>query len=137
QGYNKLKKWERSLSHIQSFLEDASQKEVTQAAVKQWLNGLQHLAYDIDDILDALATDAMSHEFTNMSEGMSSKVRKLIPSCCTNFSLSTRMDVKLNSITTKLQELIDEKNNLGLIVKDGGQKRKNRHYQTSLLERWY
>nr|GEW56517.1 NB-ARC domains-containing protein [Tanacetum cinerariifolium] len=96
--HSELKKWERLLSHIQSFLEDASQKEVTQAAVKQWLNGLQHLAYDIDDVLDALATDAMSHEFTNKSEGMSSMVRKLIPACCTNFSLSTRMDGKLNSI---------------------------------------
>ncbi|GKF61700.1 NB-ARC domains-containing protein, partial [Tanacetum coccineum] len=30
--HSELKKWERSLSHIQSFLEDASQKEVTQAA---------------------------------------------------------------------------------------------------------
>ncbi|GJX13121.1 NB-ARC domains-containing protein, partial [Tanacetum coccineum] len=132
--HSELKKWERSLSHIQSFLEDASQKEVTQAAVKQWLNGLQHLAYDIDDILDALATDAMHHEFTKESEGMSSKVRKLIPACCTNFSLSTRMDGKLNSITTRFQELIDEKNNLGLIVKDGGQKNKNRNYQTSLVD---
>ncbi|GJV54923.1 NB-ARC domains-containing protein [Tanacetum coccineum] len=132
--HSELKKWERSLSHIRSFLEDASQKEVTQAAVKQWLNGLQHLAYDIDDILDALATDAMCHEFTKESEGMSSKVRKLIPACCTNFSLSTRMDGKLNSITTRLQELIDEKNNLGLIVKDGGQKNKNRNYQTSLVD---
>ncbi|GKE30214.1 NB-ARC domains-containing protein [Tanacetum coccineum] len=127
--HSELKKWERSLSHIRSFLEDASQKEVTQAAVKQWLNGLQHLAYDIDDILDALATDAMHHEFTKEPEGMSSKVRKLIPACCTNFSLSTRMDGKLNSITTRLQQLIDEKNNLGLIVKDGGQKNKNRNYQ--------
>ncbi|GKF18222.1 NB-ARC domains-containing protein [Tanacetum coccineum] len=76
QIHSELKKWERKLSHIRSFLEDASQKEVTQAAVKQWLNGLQHLAYDIDDILDALATDAMSHEFTNKSVGISSKVTR-------------------------------------------------------------
>ncbi|GJS11566.1 NB-ARC domains-containing protein, partial [Tanacetum coccineum] len=130
----KIQRLERSLSHIRSFLEDASQKEVTKAAVKQWLNGLHHLAYDIDDILDALETDAICHEFTKESEGMSSKVRKLIPACCTNFSLSTRMDGKLNSITTRLQELIDEKNNLGLILKDGGQKSKNRNYQTSLVD---
>ncbi|GJT08092.1 NB-ARC domains-containing protein [Tanacetum coccineum] len=64
---------ERKLSHIQSFLEDASQREVTEETVKRWLNGLQHLAYDIDDILDALATDAMCHEFTKESEGISSK----------------------------------------------------------------
>ncbi|PWA85295.1 NBS-LRR resistance-like protein [Artemisia annua] len=133
--HSELKKWETKLSLIQAFLEDASQKEVTSKAVKQWLNGLQHLAYDIDDILDALATDAMHHEFTNESDqGISSKVRKLIPTCCTNFSLSTRMDGKLNSITTRLQQLIDEKNSLGLIVKDGGQKSRNRNYQTSLVD---
>ncbi|PWA37236.1 NB-ARC domains-containing protein [Artemisia annua] len=132
--HTELKKWERSLSQIRALLNDASQKEVTDEAVKQWLNGLQHLAYDIEDILDALATDAMHHEFTNESEGISSKVRKLIPTCCTSFSLSTRMDGILNSISTRLQELIDEKNNLGLVVKDGGPKSKNRNYQTSLVD---
>ncbi|PWA37716.1 NB-ARC domains-containing protein [Artemisia annua] len=132
--HTELKKWERKLSQIQAFLEDASQKEVTSKAVKQWLNDLQHLAYDIEDILDALATDAMHHKFTNESEGISSKVRKLIPTCCTNFSLSTRMDGKLNGITTRLQELIDEKRILGLTVKDGGSKNKNRNNQTSLVD---
>ncbi|PWA49812.1 NB-ARC domains-containing protein [Artemisia annua] len=132
--HSELKKWESKLSLIRALLNDASQKEVTDEAVKQWLNGLQHLAYDIDDILDALETDAMHHEFTNESEGISSKVRKLIPTCCTNFSLSSRMDGKLNSITTSLQELIDEKNNLGLTVKDGGSKNMNRSYETSLVD---
>ncbi|PWA70421.1 NB-ARC domains-containing protein [Artemisia annua] len=132
--HSQLKKWERSLSQIRALLNDASQKEVTDEAVKQWLNGLQHLVYDIDDMLDALATDVTHREFTNESEGISSKVRKLIPTCCTNLSLSTRMDGELNSLTTRLQELIDEKNNLGLIVKDGGPKSKNRNYKTSLVD---
>ncbi|KAK1418855.1 hypothetical protein QVD17_28003 [Tagetes erecta] len=35
--------------------------EVTDEAVKQWLTDLQHLAYDIDDVLDDLATEAMRH----------------------------------------------------------------------------
>ncbi|PWA44587.1 NBS-LRR protein [Artemisia annua] len=113
--HTELKKWEKKLSLIQAFLEDASQKEVTKVAVKQWLNGLQHLAYEIDDILDALATDAINHEFTNESEGISTKVRKLIPTCCTNFSLSTRMDGKLNGITTRKNQtsLVDERSIVG------------------------
>ncbi|PWA42443.1 NBS-LRR resistance-like protein [Artemisia annua] len=131
--HSELKKWETKLSLIQAFLEDASQKEVTSKAVKQWLNGLQHLAYDIDDILDALATDAMHHEFTNESEGISNKVKKLIPTCCTNFSLSTRMGGKLSSITTRLQQLIDEKKDLGLSVIDARSKNINRSNQTSLV----
>ncbi|PWA79874.1 NB-ARC domains-containing protein [Artemisia annua] len=131
--HSELKKWEDKLPLIRAVLNDASEKEVKDEAVKLWLNSLQHLSYDIDDFLDGLATDAMHHEFTNKSDqGISSKVRKLIPTCYTNFSLSTRMGGKLNSITIRLQELIDEKNTLGLIVKDGGQKSKNRNYHTSL-----
>ncbi|PWA91334.1 NB-ARC domains-containing protein [Artemisia annua] len=133
--HSELKKWERSLSQIRALLNDASDKEVTNEAVKQWLNSLQHLAYDIDDILDTLATDAMHREFANESEPVS-KVRKLLRTCFSRFlpSTSNSMDDELTNITTKLQELVDEKNNLGLIVKDGGQKSTNRNYQTSLVD---
>ncbi|KAL8255359.1 hypothetical protein R6Q59_033580 [Mikania micrantha] len=62
-----IKKLHRSLSQIQDVLADASQKEITSQSVKHWLNDLQHLAYDIDDLLDDLATDAMEREFTRES----------------------------------------------------------------------
>ncbi|KAJ0860191.1 hypothetical protein HanRHA438_Chr13g0621011 [Helianthus annuus] len=102
-----IKKWQRSLKQSQCVLTDASRKEIINDLVKQWLNDLQHLAYDMDDVLDDLATDAMHHQFTHRSD---SKVRKLIPSCCTTFSpSSTTMHDKLDSITAKLQDLIEEK----------------------------
>lgn len=131
--HSELKKWERSLSLIRGVLNDASQKEVTSEAVKQWLISLQHLAYDIDDILDGLATDAMCREFANESKPITRKVKKLIPTCCTRFSSSNSIHGKLSNITSKLQELVDEKNNLGLSVIDGVSKNKNRKYQTSLV----
>ncbi|PWA63550.1 NB-ARC domains-containing protein [Artemisia annua] len=138
--HSELKKWERKLPRIQALLEDASQKEVTSTAVKQWLNNLQHLAYDIDDILDALATDAMQREFVNESRPITitNKVRKFIPSCCTSFSLSTRVGSKLDEISTRLQDVMDAKvelglsEKLGLIVKNEGSKDKNRGNETSL-----
>ncbi|GJY50679.1 NB-ARC domains-containing protein [Tanacetum coccineum] len=99
--HSELKKWEKKLLLIQAFLEDASQKGVKSKAVKQWLNDLQHLAYDIDDILDALATDAI---------------------------------YELDDISTRLQELMDGKDSLGLSVKNEGSKDKNRRYQTSLVD---
>ncbi|PWA80081.1 NB-ARC domains-containing protein [Artemisia annua] len=131
--HSKLKKWERKLPLIQALLEDASQKEVTSKAIKQWLNDLQQLAYDIDDILDTLATDAMHCEFVNESQPITNKVRKFIPSCCTSFSLCTRVGSKLDNISSRLHELMDEKEKLGLIVKNEGSKDKNRRYQTSLV----
>ncbi|PWA35754.1 hypothetical protein CTI12_AA580860 [Artemisia annua] len=66
--HSELKKWETKLPLIRALLSDASQKEIKDEAVKVWLNGLQHLVYDIDDVLDALATDDMHREFVNQSQ---------------------------------------------------------------------
>ncbi|KAL4567629.1 hypothetical protein LXL04_023218 [Taraxacum kok-saghyz] len=133
---SELEKLKRSLIQIKAFLNDAAQKEISDEAVKGWLNGLQHLAYDIDDVLDDLATEAMNRELTEESEGCSSSmVRKLIPTCCMNFSLSSRMQGKLDDIATKLQELVEEKDKLGLTVKSESLKPMNsRRLQTSLID---
>ncbi|KAJ0672505.1 putative P-loop containing nucleoside triphosphate hydrolase, leucine-rich repeat domain superfamily [Helianthus annuus] len=130
-----IKKWQRSLKQIQAVLADASRKEITNESVKQWLIDLQHLAYDIDDILDDLATEAMHREFTHDSEAITSKVRKLIPTCCTNFTKSSSMRAKLDKITTKLQDLVEEKATLGLSVEgETKKKNKNRELQTSVVD---
>ncbi|MFS7925967.1 putative P-loop containing nucleoside triphosphate hydrolase [Helianthus anomalus] len=131
--HSELKQLGSTLSQIQALLNDASHKEITDESVRLWLNSLQHLAYDIDDVLDEVATEAMHRQLTPESEASTGMVRKLIPNCCTKFSLSHRLSPKLDSITTKLQHL--EKQNPGLIVK--GEKPKintNRRNETSLLE---
>ncbi|KAJ0665487.1 putative P-loop containing nucleoside triphosphate hydrolase, leucine-rich repeat domain superfamily [Helianthus annuus] len=130
--HSELKKLERTLTQIQSLLNDASQKEITNEAVQNWLNGLQHLAYDVDDVLDDLATEAMHRELTHQSGPITSKVKKLVPTSIRNFKLSNRMHHKLDDITTKLEDLEKEKDRLGLInLKD---EKPKRPYQTSLLD---
>ncbi|KAL4567541.1 hypothetical protein LXL04_023128 [Taraxacum kok-saghyz] len=130
-----LKKLKRSLNQVQDLLNDAYQKEITNKVVKRWLNSLQQLAYDIDDVLDDLATEALHQELTQDSEATTSLVRKLIPTCCTNFSLSTKMQSKLDNLTINLQELVEEKDNLGLRVKSESLKpMNNRRLQTSLID---
>ncbi|KAI3504123.1 hypothetical protein L1887_32668 [Cichorium endivia] len=47
---------------IKALLKDASQKEISDEAIKGCLNDLQHLAYDIDDLLDVLQTKAIRRE---------------------------------------------------------------------------
>ncbi|XP_076914357.1 putative disease resistance RPP13-like protein 1 [Bidens hawaiensis] len=128
-----IRKLQGSLNLIQDLLTDASQKELTNRSVKRWLNDLQHLAYNIDDVLDDLATEAMHREFNGESEGMTSKVRKLIPTCCTNFSLTHD---KFENITAKLQELVDQKTTLGLVVvkEETWPKDINRRLQTSMVD---
>ncbi|KAJ0673229.1 putative P-loop containing nucleoside triphosphate hydrolase, leucine-rich repeat domain superfamily [Helianthus annuus] len=132
---SELNELQSTLSHIQDLLTDASEKEITEKSVKQWLNSLQHLAYDIDDVLDDVATEAMRRELTQESGAITSKVRDLIvPTCCTKFSLSQRLHHKLDSINTKLQQLEKQKSDLGLIVKDERPKSTSRRNETSLLE---
>ncbi|MFS8026289.1 hypothetical protein Hanom_Chr16g01485071 [Helianthus anomalus] len=129
-----IKKWQRSLNRIQDLLTDASHKELTSKYMKRWLNDLQHMAYDIDDVLDDLATQVMHSEFSRESEAITNKVKKLIPSCCTNLSRSTRTHEKLDSITVKLQDLIEEKATLGLSVKmETRPQNINRRLKTSIV----
>ncbi|KAJ0550851.1 hypothetical protein HanHA300_Chr07g0250561 [Helianthus annuus] len=132
--HSELKQLGITLSHIQALLNDASHKEITHESVRLWLTSLQHLAYDIDDVLDDVATEAINRELNPESEASTSMVRKLIPTCCTNFSLSHRLSPKLDSITTQLQHLEKQKGDLGLIVKDEKPKNTSRRNETSLLE---
>ncbi|KAI3700653.1 hypothetical protein L2E82_45290 [Cichorium intybus] len=75
----------------------------------------------------------MGHELTEEAGATTSKVRKLISSGFTKFSLSTRISSKLDDITTKLQELVDDKSNLGL-SEITSEKRKVIRYESSLVD---
>ncbi|KAJ0673217.1 putative virus X resistance protein-like, coiled-coil [Helianthus annuus] len=134
--YNELKELKKTLSRIQDLLTDASQKEVTRKSVKEWLNALQHLAYDIEDVLDDVATEAMHRELTLQEPAAStSKVRKLIPSCCTNFSITHRLSSKLDGINRELENLEKRKTDLGLFKIDEKPRNTSRRSETSLPER--
>ncbi|KAJ0860311.1 putative P-loop containing nucleoside triphosphate hydrolase, leucine-rich repeat domain superfamily [Helianthus annuus] len=131
-----IEKCQNSFKLIEAVLTDAYQKEIASPPVKVWLNDLQHLAYDMDDILDGWATEAIRREFTHDSEGMTSKVRKLLPSCCTNFSPTIKMHHKLESINTKLEGLLKQKLEYGLSEKEeiSSPKNDNRRLQTSVFD---
>ncbi|KAJ9547002.1 hypothetical protein OSB04_019545 [Centaurea solstitialis] len=134
---SEVKNWEVSLSMIKDLLDDASEKEITDKFVKGWLTRLQHLAYDIDDVLDDLATQAMHRELAGETGAITSKVRKLLPTCCTSFSVGIRMHDKLNSITTELQAIEKDRvarslNKItGKVIK--GPIIKNRQHETRFL----
>ena len=53
-----IRKWEKNLKMIGALLSDAEQRQNESNAVKLWLEDLQDLAYDLEDILDDFATEA-------------------------------------------------------------------------------
>ncbi|KAL1146410.1 hypothetical protein V6Z11_A11G370500 [Gossypium hirsutum] len=54
-----LKQWESILPDIQAVLDDAEEKQIKNMGVKNWLEDLQDLAYDMDDILDEFAYEEL------------------------------------------------------------------------------
>ncbi|XP_076891065.1 putative disease resistance RPP13-like protein 1 [Bidens hawaiensis] len=116
--YSELNKWSSTLTQIQAVLVDAGQKHIEQKSIQLWLNKLQHLAYEIDDILDDLATEAMRQRLSRESDAgtssSTSKVLKFIPTKFHALKYGHKMSSKLDEITTKLRDLVEEKNLLGL-----------------------
>ncbi|CAI9269525.1 unnamed protein product [Lactuca saligna] len=76
---SQLHKLEKTLPLMKAVLADANQKHITERAVQLWLNDLQDLAYDIDDIVDDLATEALRRS-------VNQEALSIIPSCCTTFT---------------------------------------------------
>ncbi|KAH7574711.1 hypothetical protein JRO89_XS03G0333700 [Xanthoceras sorbifolium] len=122
--HKKLQKWENTLRMVQAVLADAEEKQLTDRAVKMWLDDLRDLAYDVEDILDEFATEALSRKL-KMDHASTSKVRKLIPASLRKWSpsavkFSVHMRSQIKDISSRLEELCKQRNDLGLQMNAGG-----------------
>ncbi|KAL2514464.1 putative disease resistance RPP13-like protein 1 [Forsythia ovata] len=68
-----LKKWRRTLLMIKAVLTDAENKQTRNEAVKEWLNDLEDLAYDLDDLVDKLNTEALQRKLMETDEESTSQ----------------------------------------------------------------
>ncbi|XP_028099955.1 putative disease resistance RPP13-like protein 1 isoform X2 [Camellia sinensis] len=124
QVHTLFKKWSGELVEIQAFLDDAEEKQIENKAVKMWLEDLTDLAYDLDDILDEFATEALGCELKSVSQEASTKKRKLLAMISTwgkglnpttLFSDFTRSSTsKVDEITSRLQSIFERGSRLGL-----------------------
>ncbi|TXG74782.1 hypothetical protein ES288_1Z011400v1 [Gossypium darwinii] len=122
QLHQQLKQWQSILSDIQAVLDDAEEKQIKNMGVKKWLEDLQDLAYDVDDILDEFAYEELRLKLNkSQAQASTSKVRKLIPTCFTgtsfaptSFLFKNSMIPKVREITTRLNSLTTRRSSLGL-----------------------
>ena len=113
-----LKKWKRMLLKIQAVLDDAEEKQVTNGSVKIWLDELEDLAYDVDDILDEFATEALRRE---LDPEPKSKMQKVLDGYVgSNRDFVKLMRSKIEGIDRRLQEIVEEKKDLELRENTGG-----------------
>ncbi|KAL7204508.1 hypothetical protein ACSBR2_017560 [Camellia fascicularis] len=117
-------KWSGELAEIRAFLDDAEEKQIENRAVKMWLEELTDLAYDLDDILDEFAIEALARKLTPESQAADTKKRKLgdvIPTWCKAFNPTTILPYftrsstsNIEEITTRLQSIFERGSQLGL-----------------------
>ncbi|CAL5382444.1 unnamed protein product [Camellia sinensis] len=112
-----LTNWTNMLSQIEAFLIDAEEKQLTDRAVNLWLDDLQDLAYDLDDLVDEFATEALQRKLkAKQPQASSSKVWNLIP----NFKprdvlFNFKMKSKIEEINTRLHNSFEQCSKLNLV----------------------
>ncbi|XP_071719152.1 putative disease resistance RPP13-like protein 1 [Rutidosis leptorrhynchoides] len=67
-----LEKLKTKWTYIDVVLANASERHITQEAVKVWLLDLHRLAYDIEDVLDDMATETLRRKLNDESHGNTS-----------------------------------------------------------------
>ena len=126
-----LENWKKELMMINEVLDEAEEKQTTKPSVKNWLDDLRDLAYDMEDVLDELATELLRRRLK--AEGAdqvatTSKVRSLIPICFTGFNpvgevrFNIKMGTKIQEITRRLDDISGRKAKLGFYMVPGVEK---------------
>nr|BBC44085.1 predicted putative disease resistance RPP13-like protein 1 [Malus domestica] len=111
----KLDKWRAVLTAIGGVLSDAEEKQLTEDAVKLWLDDLRDLAYDVEDMLDKFSTQMLKRMIEGRDQARTSnKVRTSLFKIKFNWDMNSEM----KKITERLQDISERKEKFGL--KDTG-----------------
>ncbi|XP_022764210.1 putative disease resistance RPP13-like protein 1 [Durio zibethinus] len=132
-----LNKLEKTLRNIHAVLHDAEEKEMNDGHVKSWLGQLQDLAYDVDDILDKFATEALRLKLTREhQEHRPRKLQKLVDACFTwfrghNLSFNKEMMSEIKEITARFQDLEADISLLALTKNGGGRPKRTSEWRST------
>ncbi|KAH7855522.1 hypothetical protein Vadar_025801 [Vaccinium darrowii] len=113
-----LAKMENNISTIRGILLHAEERQLSDGAVKAWLERLEDILYDADDLLDEVATETKRRQVETQN-GLVGKVHHFFT---TSPSLAFRYVVgrKLKAIEKRLDEIVLEMNKFKFLVKQVG-----------------
>ncbi|XP_027076061.1 putative disease resistance protein RGA4 [Coffea arabica] len=97
-----------SVAMIQAVLADAEEKQTHDQAVQLWLQRLEAVVFDAENLLDELNYEALRRQLVG-------KVRSFILSSDINIVFRRRMASKIRDINKKLYKINKEANDFGLI----------------------
>ncbi|KAL5980747.1 hypothetical protein ACLOJK_028657 [Asimina triloba] len=110
-----LQKLKSTLSAIQAVLEDAEEQQFHSNAIRDWLRKLKFVAYDAEDLVDEIVTEAQQSKATEIgNEAAAGKKKRkwqvwdFFPSL---FNSSQRgMASRIREINAKLEQIAKERN---------------------------
>ncbi|XP_027166502.1 putative disease resistance protein RGA3 [Coffea eugenioides] len=115
---NDLKKLQKTLIEIQAVLRDAEKKQVTENYVKIWLEDLERVAFDADNLLDDF-----NYEMIRRKVEIQNQMKRKV---CFFFSVSNpiafrcRMAKKIQKINMDLTSIHERRTKLGLLRSQNG-----------------
>lgn len=71
-----LEKLKLTLLSLQAVLNDAEEKQITNPAVKQWLDNLRDVVFEADDLLDKINTEALRSKVNKVRNILSSNFKQ-------------------------------------------------------------
>ncbi|KAK8511141.1 hypothetical protein V6N11_046461 [Hibiscus sabdariffa] len=100
-----MNKWQKLLLRMNASLDDAEEKQITSRAVKHWLRELQHVAFDAEDVLAELTTEALRRKLTEHTPPPSPSIHKvwkfIVPPCFRAINLNTtKFDAEIKPFST-------------------------------------
>ncbi|KAJ8759462.1 hypothetical protein K2173_007073 [Erythroxylum novogranatense] len=127
-----LQKLKTSMNSVRGLLDDAEEKEITRPAVKQWLDDLKNVFFEADDLLDDIDYEATRLKFEAERQSAKDKVRKFLRP---RKSFKNGLEARLMEILETVEDLVNQKDLLGLREIIGGGQSIQRIPTTCLVER--
>uniref|UniRef100_A0A0E0NDL0 Rx N-terminal domain-containing protein n=1 Tax=Oryza rufipogon TaxID=4529 RepID=A0A0E0NDL0_ORYRU len=107
------RKLERQLLAVERLLADAESKSETNPAVKRWMKDLNTADDEADDVLDEFQFEVLHREAMSL-KSLGHKVRSYM----TPLEFHFTMRRKLAKVLKKINELVEEMNTFGLLLRD-------------------
>ncbi|TKY49653.1 putative disease resistance RPP13 protein 1 [Spatholobus suberectus] len=113
-GISLLKKLRITLLSLQAVLNDTEEKQITNPAVKEWLDELTHAVFDADNLLDQINTEALrcKLEANSLSQDTSDQVLNFFSSPFNPFQKVIHS--KIQALFQRLEQFALEKDILQL-----------------------
>ncbi|KAK8299397.1 hypothetical protein V6Z11_D05G320400 [Gossypium hirsutum] len=127
-----LNKLKPTLMSVKAVLDDAENKQIANPNVKSWTDELKDAVYDAEDLLDEISTEARRNKIE--SEYPTTHMKQV---SCFFYSLNPFKDgaqSKLEEILGRLDNLLNQKQILGLKENSKGEKAFQRTPATSLVD---